>query len=148
MTTDASESTEDRNRRRSRLESEISEILERSNRPPSNVVKFRSQVRKNRYSIRQRAQTADVSSLTTEINILVAAVALAVLGVLIGDASEAAGRLLAILSFAAVVWLFVRYFRRPDHRSIKTWRGRDIDLTPPRRSEWLDRRMGRPRRRS
>lgn len=141
------ESPEEREQRRTRLEDEIREILERSDRPPSNVIKFKSRVRRNRLSTRQRLETLRGHGIVTDLNILIAAVVLAVLGFVLGDSSRALGRLLAFASVAAFVWLFVRYFRRPDHRSVKTWRGRDVDFSPPRRPDWLDRRFGGPRRR-
>ena len=136
------DSPQEREQRRTRLENEIQEILERTDRPPSNVVKFRSQVRTNRVSYRQRLESFSDRVRITELNLLVAAIVLAVLAFVLGDSSRALGSLLAILSVAAVVWLFVRYYRRPGHQSIKTWRGRDVDLTPPRRSDWLERRLG------
>ena len=141
------ETPEERDNRRTRLENEIREILERSDRPPSNVVKFRSQVQRNRLTLRQRFASVRIAGVVTDLNILIAAIVLAVLGFVIGDSSQALGRLFGLLSFGAVVWLFVRYFRRPGQHSVKTWRGRDIDFPPPRRSDWLDKRFGGPRRR-
>jgi hypothetical protein len=138
---------EERDQQRTRLENEIREILERSDRPPSNVIKFRSQVQRNRITFRERMDGLRGRKFVTDLNILVAAVVFAVLGYLISDSSQALGRLFALLSIATFVWLFVRYFRRPDRHSAKTWRGRDIDDSPPKRPEWLDRRFGGPRRR-
>jgi hypothetical protein len=139
--------SEERDQQRTRLENEIREILERSDRPPSNVIKFRSQVQQNQLSVRERLNALRGRRIVTDLNILVTAIVFAVLGFLVEDSSQAIGRLLALLSIAAIVWLFVRYFRRPDQDSVKTWRGRDVDFSPPRRPDWLDRRFGGPRRR-
>jgi hypothetical protein len=141
------ETHEERAQRRSRLENELREILERTDRPPSNVVKFKSRVQRNRMTLRQRLATIRFAGFVTELNVLIAAIVLAVLGFVLGDSSPALGRLLGLLSVGAVVLLFVRYFRRPGQHSVKTWRGRDIDFSPPRRSDWLDKRLGGPRRR-
>lgn len=137
---------ESRDQLRSRLENEIQEILERTDRPPSNVVRFTTKVKRDRNLASRRFTAYRFGGIVTDLNILIAAMVLAVLGFAASDSSSALARLLAVLSVAALVWLFVRYFRRPGHGPVKTWRGRDIDLSPPRRSDWLEKRFGGPRR--
>jgi hypothetical protein len=126
------ESPEERQQSVSRLENEIREILEKSDRPPSNVIKFKSRVERDRrakiQSIRERISGTQLQ----EIHLLIAAVVLSAIGYFLGDASPALARIFAILSIVAFVLLYVRYLRRPTQGEIKTWRGRDIEFGPPR----------------
>jgi hypothetical protein len=103
------ESPEERQQSVSRLENEIREILEKTDRPPSNVVKFKSRVERDR-QLRARSIRDRISSLRVQdIFVLIAAVILSAIGFLIGDSSPALARVFAVLSIAAMIWLFVRY---------------------------------------
>jgi hypothetical protein len=131
---------------RSRLEDEVLEILTKSDRPPSNVVKFQSKVRQKRYTAPNRLRASTANVRITSFSLLVAMIVLAILAAVIEDRSALIGRVLALLSLACLIALFVRRWVRPEQPQIKTWRGRDVDFRPPpRRPEWLDRLMGGPR---
>jgi hypothetical protein len=130
----------------SRLEDEVLEILHRTDRPVSNVVKFRSRVRSNRNSFRDRFRIPTGRLHVTGLSLLVASLVLAVLAAFVDDSSPLLGQVLALGSIAAFVWLYVRGFRGPDRNSTKSWRGRDIDFSPSSRPDWLNRRFGGPKR--
>ncbi|MGI8477324.1 MAG: hypothetical protein ACR2OO_13275 [Thermomicrobiales bacterium] len=133
--------TEDRSEApRSRLESEILEILDRADTPPSNVVKFRANVRQSRWSLAHRLQTMRASSSSMPSSWLPASVLLAVAAWVIGRWSPLFGHLLgwaAVVAFAAV---FISWYRQPKRRGPQRWRGQDIQYSAPlRRPGWLDR---------
>jgi hypothetical protein len=140
------ETPEERQRSITRLESEIREILEKSDRQPSNVIKFKSRVRQNRYSAADSFHKRLDRAWLTDLNMLIAAVVLAVAGYFASDSAPIVARICAVASIGTIVWIFVRYFRRPDQAGVKQWRGRDIDFGPPRRPDWIDRRFGGPKR--
>ncbi len=140
------ETDEDRDERRTRLEREIREILERTDRPPSNVIKFQSRVRRDRHAAVNKMRSRTDRIRVTGLSLLIASVALAILASLVDESSPLIGRILAVASFAALVWLYVRYFRHPDEPAVKQWRGRDVDFSPTRRPDWFDRKFGGPKR--
>src|SRR5215217_915386 len=140
------ETPEERQRSLTRLENEIREILEKSDRPPSNVVKFRSRVRQNRYSAVDAFRSRMERAWLTDLNLLIATIVLAVAGYFLSGGSPLIARVCAVASIGALIWMFVRYFRRPDRAAIKQWRGRDVDFGPPKRPDWMDRRFGGPKR--
>ena len=130
----------------SRLEDEVLEILHKSDRPPSNVVKFQSRVRRQRMSILGRLGHAVGRFQVTGLSLLIATIALAILASVFDDRSAILGRVLALASVACLIGLFVRRWIRPEQPEIKTWRGRDINLrSHPQRPEWLDRFFGGPK---
>lgn len=133
--------------KRTRLEDEVLEILQKNDRP----ISFSDHVR--RKAIRQR-QAARPRTTRLQQNRFwpvapfVAAFALAFIGLSIRDTSAL---LATLLAWASVVLLFlpiINRIRRPANTQIKRWRGRDVDLRPPRR-DWIgdlrDRFSGRPR---
>ena len=131
---------------KSRLEDEVLEILHKADRPPSNVVKFQSRVRRQRMSTFSRLGDAAGRFHVTGLNLLIAAIVLAILAAIFDDRSALVGRVLALLSVACLIGLFVRRWIRPEQPQIKTWRGRDINIrSHPQRPEWLDRWFGGPK---
>ena len=127
------ESPEERQKSVSRLENEIREILEKTDRPPSNVVRFKSRVQRDRQTKARAIRDQFSRARLQDIHVLIGALVLSAIGFLLADGSPAVARVCAVLSIAALIWLFVRFYRRPDHGSIKTWRGRDMEFGPPRR---------------
>ncbi len=121
------------NNRRSRMEDEVLEILNRTDRPVSISDHVRRKAQRQR-----RARVAGVgASLQSVIatagpgTMLLGCLALAVLAYLIRDVSAL---LASILVVASVVLLLMPYLgrrRRPDPLGPKRWRGRDIDLAAP-----------------
>ena len=126
------ESPEERRQSVTRLENEIREILEKSDRPPSNVIKFKSRVQRDRQAKVQSFRSSVAGWRIQEIHFLIAAITTAAIGYLLNDSSPALARICAVISIAAMVGLYVRYFRGSDDGSTKTWRGRDIEFGPPR----------------
>lgn len=117
---------------RSRLEDEVLEILQRADRPPSNVIKFRAQVRQRRPAVRDRARTITRNALEP-VTLLGASLVLAILAVFAEGIANWLGVFLGLSALACFVLLFVLGFRRPRDVSQQRWRGRDIDLRPPTR---------------
>src|SRR5688572_24581156 len=111
------ESPEQRQKSVSRLENEIREILEKTDRPPSNVVKFKSRIQRDRQTKVQAIRNQVTRARLQDIHILIGALILSAIGFLLADGSPAVARICAVFSIAAVIWLYVRYFRRPDHGS-------------------------------
>ncbi len=121
---------------RSRLETEVLEILERADKPPSNVIKFKSEVRRRRYrSMAQLARLATIHETVLEpIFLFGAMIAFAIGGALLNHSSDLVGSLLGYASIVALALLLVTGWRAKSRgQPIKRWRGRDIDLRPPRR---------------
>jgi hypothetical protein len=131
---------------RNRLEDEVLEILNKSDRQPSNVVKFQSKLRRHRYTAPNRMRSMNGAFQITGLHLMIAMVVLAILAASVSSESVLVGRVLAILSIACLIALYVKRFVRPDKPQIKAWRGRDIHFgSPPARPAWLDRLMGGPR---
>jgi len=130
---------------RSRLEDEVLEILQRADREPSNVVRLSDAMRHRQRGLSRRFGEARFAISLTSTNLLIACVGLALVAVLVKDASPLAARLLGIASVIALVTLFVRAYVRPESSRTKRWRGRDIDLSSPSVPEWFDRRFRRPK---
>jgi hypothetical protein len=130
--TDGNEPTQ----HRSRLETELLEILERADKPPSNVIKFKSEVRRRRY--RSGAHLARLAAMRETILepfvLLGACLALAIVGALIHGSFDLLGTILGYASIVLLALLFATGWRSKSRgQPIKRWRGRDIDLRPPRR---------------
>ena len=134
--------------RRSRLEDEVLEILIKNDRPPTFGERLQSDVR------RQRRQFGDLLSnrgslLSTPFDTglwLVGCIVLGILAFVLRDISLLSARILAIACFILVLVAIVRSFTKPDRRTVKQWRGRDIDVSPTSRPLWLDRVLRNQRR--
>lgn len=131
---------------RSRLEDEVIEILNKADRPPSNVVKFQSRVRQQRYAAPNRMRSIAGRVQITGLSIMIAMIGFAILAAVIEDSSPLLGKILAIASICCLIALFVRRWVKPEQPQIKTWRGRDIDFRgTSQRPAWLDRWLGGPK---
>ena len=131
------DSPPDPSKSRSRLEDEVLEILERTDRPPSKVVKFRTRAERERRSVASRVNSKVSDFQVTSVTLLGACLVLAILAAILSDSSPLAGKILAIGSIAALVALFTKSWRSPKPPTTKTWRGRDIHLRPsPAQDMW------------
>jgi hypothetical protein len=70
---------------------------------------------------------------------LVVCVALGVVAFAVRNASPLLARVLVVLCLALFVLALVRSFGRPNHGSVKQWRGRDVNVSPSSRPLWFDR---------
>ncbi|MCX7624171.1 MAG: hypothetical protein RMK01_09230 [Thermomicrobium sp.] len=127
--------------RSSRLEEQILEILEKAEREPGWRRLLRRLRRPRPWTWRRRPRWPH-RSLPQNTALLAAAFLLALLAVVIRDWSRTLALLLAILSLLAFFTPVVRQLKggggwSPDRP--RRWRGRDIDLPPPRRgvTGWL-----------
>lgn len=112
----------------SRLESELNEILSKSERPPSPVTKFSSHARRQRGRAMRRFRSG-ISVRASGANLLLLTVVLAVASALVAGASPLLGKFIAYASFGTLVYLLGRSLIRPHNASrTKRWRGRDIEL--------------------
>lgn len=69
----------------------------------------------------------------------VGVIILVILAFFLRDLSPLVSRFLGIACVVVIIWAIVRGFRRPARHNVKQWRGRDIDIAPGSRPEWLDR---------
>ena len=124
---------------RSRLEDEVLEILYRVDQPASFTDHLRrkaSRQRRERWSaIGDRFGGGRRAGALGAGSYLIGSFAVALLAVLLRDASALLATILAMASVALLVWPIVDRYRRPQPPEIKRWRGRDIDLNPP--PAWL-----------
>ena len=127
---------------KSRLDEELAEILERTDRPPSNVIKFRAKARTSRSRVEQLKSKIHRPSPGV---LLVACLALALAGSLVHDSSKLTAAVLGILSIACFVAVFVLGFRRPNGPPMQRWRGQDIRFGHSG-SSWFDRWKKPPKR--
>jgi hypothetical protein len=133
----------DRPKPKSRLDAELAEILERTDRPPSNVIKFRAKARTSRswvQNLKSRFQQPSAGAL------LIASLALAIAGSLIHDSSKLAGSTLGVLSIICFIAVYVIGYRRPRGPQMQRWRGQDIRFGDPSRPSWMNRRPKPPKR--
>jgi hypothetical protein len=116
---------------RSRLESEVLEILERSEQP----IPFHKRVRTITWR-RRRARLAEylatpfryLASLGSR-SILIAAGVAAVIALFLNGSSPMIGRIAAIAFIVLIALFFFVGFRgSPSNSSVKRWRGEDIDF--------------------
>lgn len=133
--------------KRSRLDDELLEILQKNDRP----ISFADHVRRKTARQRQPAPSR-TTGLTGHrlwpLAPFIGAFALAFLGVSIRDTSALLAMLLAWGSVGLLFSPIILRLRRPANSQMKRWRGRDVDITSPRRdwlSELRDRFSGRPR---
>lgn len=136
----ANDGPSDGDKPRSRLEDEVIEILQRTDKPPSNVIKFQSRVQRQRRQARHKTASLTQSVQITGMTLLLASLALAIAGVWVDVASPLLARVCGLASAACLIGIYVLWFRRPKQQGIKQWRGRDIDFSPsPSRPAWMDR---------
>jgi hypothetical protein len=116
---------------RSRLESEVLEILERSEQP----IPFHQRVRRITWR-RRRARLEDflatpfryLAGLGSR-SILIAAGVAAVLALFLNGSSPVIGRIAAIAFIVLIgVFFFAGHRRSPRGSSVKRWRGEDVDF--------------------
>jgi len=117
----------------SRVEAEVLEILERSDKPISFSDHVRRKVARER---RERLRQAGERLTQPRGNagpgtFLVAAIVLAVVAFLLRDVSGLLAYLLGLGSVICLFWPIVQSLRRPSESSSRRWRGRDMDDTPP-----------------
>lgn len=116
--------------RRSRLEEEVLEILEQTDRPISFAERVRARAERERMQRRARLRTRLTSGLTeiTPGMMLLGAVVAGVLAWWVADFSGLLARLFAILCVALIIGPIIMQFRRPSGpTSSKRWRGRDMN---------------------
>lgn len=136
---------------RSRLEDEVLEILAQADRPTSFADHLRRKAAmKRRAQARQTVHwlAAGRSHLTSGTLLIGCAVA-AILALVLSHTSALLAHGLAILSVVLLLAPIVLRYRSPHQTTIKTWRGRDVDLRPgpPEWVESLRDRFRRPPRR-
>ncbi|MGI8643303.1 MAG: hypothetical protein ACR2LS_04220 [Thermomicrobiales bacterium] len=133
--------------KRSRLEDEVLEILQKNDRP----ISFTDHVRRK---AAQQRQTAPKPSLGLRHHRLwplapfIGAFVVAFVGLSIRDTSALLATILAWVSVGMFFLPLVLHFRRPSQAHVKRWRGRDLDFREPRRDWWQelrDRISGKPR---
>ncbi len=127
--------------RPSRLEEQILEILEKAEREPRWRRVLR-QLRRPRVRLPRPGRRWPRLALPRDTALLAAAFLIALLAIVVRDWSRTLAQLLAILSLLAFFAPVVRQLAgggqwAPDRP--RRWRGRDIDLPPPRRglSGWI-----------
>jgi hypothetical protein len=132
---------------KSRLETELLEILERSDRESTPVERIRSNAR----VARERVKSDSLSRVTRVVRRLgawtwlIACLVLGIVAFLFGDSLRIVAQLAVIACIAIFLVTIFRGNRRTGPQDIKTWRGRDIDLSSGR-PEWLERMLrGRKR---
>src|SRR4051794_36183851 len=101
----------------SRLESEINEILARTDQPPSQVVKFKSRAQRERAAQVNRFKSGLSSIQLNGLTLIIIAAALALLGYVLSSVSPLLAHIAAYGSVAALVVLYWQAFRRPRSSS-------------------------------
>lgn len=135
---------------RSRLESELLEILERSEQP----IPFHQRVRRITWR-RRRARIAEYIAMPFHYlaglgsrSILIAAGVVGVLALFLNNSSPLIGR---IAAFAFIILIAVFFFggvrKSPRNSSVKRWRGQDIEFGSSRGPDDDSGRFRRPWRR-
>ncbi len=134
--------------KRSRLEDEVLEILYRSDRPLTLSERVRASLRQAARPSRMRRSgfVGDIFSRMDSGMWLAAFVVLGIVAFAVRNTSPFLARFLVVTCLALLFLAIVRSFGRPDRGQIKTWRGRDMDFSPPTRPLWLDRVLRGQRR--
>ncbi len=132
----------ERPKAKSRLDAELAEILERTDRPPSNVIKFRAKARTSRSRLEELKSRVRQPSPGV---LLAATLVFALAGTLIHDSSKLAAYALGTASIACLVAVFVIGYSRPGGSQTQRWRGHDVQFGDSRPS-WLNRRPKPPKR--
>lgn len=132
-----------------RLEAELAEILERADRPPSNIIKFRAKARQSRTRSQHLARSAghafDWVRQLGPGGLLIAALVLALVGSLVNPTSRLLASAMGLVAIVCFIAVFVIGFREPKNGDFKRWRGRDIELGPSRPT-WMNRKPKGPKR--
>jgi hypothetical protein len=117
----------------SRVEAEVLEILQRTDRPVSLSDHVRRKAARARRARLERAtgRLRDAQEAIGPGTMLIACVGLAFGSFLVRDASALLANVLAIASVVCLIWPIVERFRRPAGPSNRRWRGRDMDFVPP-----------------
>ena len=117
----------------SRVESEVMEILRRSDKP----ISFTEHVRRKTARAR-RERLLEVGTRVRRSQgqagpgtFLLACIGLALAAFLLRDASRLLATLLAVASVVCLFWPVVTRLRQPSAPTTKRWRGRDMDYTTP-----------------
>ena len=136
---------------RSRLEDEVLEILARADQPVSLSDHVRRKMWRQRRAQARRAASgvANPFQRLGSGTLLLGSLAVAFIANLVRPSSSLVATLLALVSVALLLSLYFVRHRGPGRQNIKTWRGRDIDLSPPQQplGEWWRERFRRPPRR-
>lgn len=119
----------------SRLEREVAEILERSEKQP---ISFNDEVRRRANARRTTAPVAPPASVNLQSRFerlgagryLILAIIAAVLAFVVSDLSPLLANILAIVCVAAIFIPVVQRFRNPDSHSSMMWRGQDLSRGP------------------
>lgn len=139
----------DRTKRPSRLETELAEILERADRPPSNIIKFRAKARQSRTRTQQflhaLRNASDAVVRFGPGGLLIGALVFALLGSLLNPTSHLLAYVLGVIAIACFIAVFVIGYREPKGGEMKRWRGQDIEVGRSRPS-WMSRRPKGPKR--
>lgn len=118
--------------KRSRMEDEVLEILNRADGPASfsdHVRRKTARQRHDRLAGYRRAAGGLLAGGPG--TMLLGSVAAAILALLVSDVSRLLATLLVVASVALLLLPLVGRWRRPDPTGPKQWRGRDIDLNAP-----------------
>lgn len=137
----------------SRLEREVAEILERSEKQP---ISFSDEVRRraNTRRVAVPVPTAQPMSLQSRFEqlgqgrYLIVAIVAAVLAYFVRDISPLLANILAIVCVAAIFVPVIQRFRQPDASGSTMWRGQDLSrsVSRPARLERIFDRFRRPPR--
>ena len=122
---------------KSRLEREVAEILERSERQP---ISFTDEVRRRANARRPVAPVARSPGTSLQSRFeqlgsgryLIVAIAAAILAFIVSDYSPLLANFLAIVCVAAIFIPVVQRFRQPDSPTSTMWRGQDLSRTASR----------------
>lgn len=136
-----------------RLEREVTEILERSEKQP---ISFTDEVRRRSVASRAAARQATPSTASLarrferlgSARYLLLAIVAAVLALVVSDYSPLLANVLAIVCVGAIFVPVVQRFRQPESPVTKSWRGQDLSrgASRPAGVERLFDRFRRPPR--
>lgn len=116
-------------KRPSRLEAELEDILAKTDRTPSPIIQIKAHARRKRYAWLTRLRSRRPTFAATGLNLLLLTIGLAVLAVVVAQASPILGKFLAYASIGVLIWLLGRSLVRPRGKgSAKRWRGRDLNF--------------------
>ena len=119
----------------SRLEREVAEILERSDKQP---ISFTDEVRRRASTRRASTPVAAPPAVSLHSRFerlgagryLIVAIVAAILAFVVSDVSPLLANILAIVCVAAIFIPVVQRFRQPDSPSSTMWRGQDLSRGP------------------
>lgn len=118
----------------SRLEREVAEILERSEKQPISFVdevQRRANARRDTPIVQPRSSNAQERfERLGSGRYLILAVVAGILAFVVGDFSPLLANILAIICVAAIFVPVVQRFRQPESPSTTMWRGRDLSRGP------------------